>query len=171
MTKQKYQRGYMSYHRRPIKRKIRVLKIILLIALAAMIAIALYQPKKAHSEPSTGASSTPVNEYVGTMREVTAYNSVPEQTDSTPCIAADGSDICERREAGEMICATNAFPLGTKLYIRNVGECTVADRMNDRYQERVDLFFGNNTVAARQFGLNKLYVAQIKNNFNSLVER
>jgi len=94
----------------------------------------------------------------GTIREVTAYNSVEWQTDSTPCIAADGTDICLRYQAGELICAANFVPLGTKLYVDKYGLCTVADRMNSRYSNRVDVFFDKDIDRAIRFGLQKLMV-------------
>lgn len=95
---------------------------------------------------------------VETVREVSAYTSEPGQTDSTPCIAADGSDICLRHAAGEGICATNAFPLGTKLFVGNLGTCTVADRMNARYKNRVDWYMGLDTPEAINFGIQNLNV-------------
>lgn len=93
-----------------------------------------------------------------TIREVSAYTSEPEQTDDSPCISADGSDICLRYEAGENICATNAFPLGTVLFVGNLGTCTVADRMNARYKNRVDWYMGLDTPRAIDFGVQNLNV-------------
>lgn len=96
----------------------------------------------------------------GVIREVTAYNSVESQTDSTPCIAADGTDICKRYQAGELICAANFVPLGTKIYVDHYGLCTVADRMNKRYPNRVDVFFDKDIDRAVRFGLQRLMVKQ-----------
>lgn len=96
----------------------------------------------------------------GVIREVTAYNSVECQTDSTPCIAADGTDICKRYQAGELICAANFVPLGTKIYVDHYGLCTVADRMNKRYPNRVDVFFDKDIDRAVRFGLQRLMVKQ-----------
>jgi len=76
------------------------------------------------------------------LYEVSGYTSTPGQTDATPCIAADTSDICRRKAAGELICASNAFPLGTKIHVAGLGTCVVADRMNSRYQHHVDWYFG-----------------------------
>lgn len=83
---------------------------------------------------------------------VTAYNSVPWQTDATPCIGAQGTDICEIYELGENVCAANFVPLGTVLVVDGLGECTVRDRMNSRYYYRVDWYMGMDIDAARQFG-------------------
>lgn len=94
----------------------------------------------------------------GVIREVTAYNSVEWQTDSTPCIAADGTDICLRYQAGELICAANFVPLGTKIYVDHYGLCTVADRMNKKHPNRVDVFFDKDVDRAISFGLQRLLI-------------
>ncbi len=90
---------------------------------------------------------------------VTAYNSVPWQTDSTPCIAADGSDICKLREQGEMSCASH-LPFGTKINIPGFGVCTVHDRLAERFAYRIDLYFGgaDQIQAAKQWGKKNLTV-------------
>ena len=94
----------------------------------------------------------------GTTRQITAYNSVPEQTWGDPCVSADNTNICERFAAGELICAANFVPLGTKLYIDTIGQCTVADRMNRRYTDRVDFFMDKDIAAAKNFGIKSLKV-------------
>lgn len=97
----------------------------------------------------------------GDIREATAFNSVPEQTDATPCIAADGSNICERFAAGECLIAGNFARLGSKHYVNGFGECTLIDRMNKRYPNRIDIFFGYDVKAAREFGVQKLIVKSL----------
>lgn len=84
---------------------------------------------------------------------VTAYNSVPGQTDATPCIGAQGTNICTYYLAGEQTCAANFVPLGTELYVEGLGMCTVRDRMNSRYYYRVDWYMHMDVTAARQFGV------------------
>lgn len=96
--------------------------------------------------------------YPGTVREISAYNSVPEQTDSTPCDGAYGN-VCNYDGC---VVATNAFPKKSILLIDGVGECIVLDRMNKRYPNRVDIFMGNDVNRARQFGVQKLMVRLIK---------
>jgi hypothetical protein len=46
---------------------------------------------------------------------ITAYTSDAAQTDSTPCIAARGFDLCEHDE--EDVIAANFLPMGTKVKI------------------------------------------------------
>ena len=90
---------------------------------------------------------------------ITAYTSEPAQTDSTPCIAADGSDICARYAAGEGICASNIFSMGVRLTVEGLGACTVADRMHPRQgAQRLDWYMGLDTPAAKTFGVKTLEV-------------
>ncbi len=92
----------------------------------------------------------------GTIREITMFNSLPEQTDDTPCISADGTNICE---VDYNVCATNAFPFGTKLYVDGLGECIVKDRMNTRYRNAVDFYAGMDVERAKKFGRQNLLVS------------
>jgi 3D (Asp-Asp-Asp) domain-containing protein len=95
----------------------------------------------------------------GTTREVTAYNLIDEQTDDTPCIGASGDDMCERLDKGEKICAANFVPLRSKLYIDGLGECLVLDRMNGRFNHRVDIAMKENEInRAIKFGVQRLKV-------------
>lgn len=96
-------------------------------------------------------------------REVTAYNSVEWQTDATPCIGA-GGDVCAMHARGVRVCAANWAPLGSVLRIQSGPghrvdfDCTVADRMNARFPNGVDLFMGGDVEAARKFGRQILFV-------------
>lgn len=87
---------------------------------------------------------------------VSAYNSVKDQTDNTPCISSNGDNICKRYMKGDLICASNAFDLGTWLFIPGYGLCEVADRMNKRYDRRVDVFFNKNIGAALKWGIKRI---------------
>lgn len=108
------------------------------------------------------AKASPIIEIIdvksGIIREVTAYNSVEWQTDATPCIAADGTDVCKRYQAGECIVAANFAKLGSKIYIDKIGLCTVADRMASKHSNRVDVFFDKDVDRAIKFGLQRLLV-------------
>lgn len=66
--------------------------------------------------------------------KVTKYNAGdPNQCDNTPCIAANGENICTAVALGYGRCATNKYDFGTILRIDGF-ICTVVDRMNSRYQ-------------------------------------
>ncbi len=92
----------------------------------------------------------------------TAYNSDPRQTDSTPCITADGYDLCETNE--ENVIAANFLRFGTKVRFPDYfGDriFIVHDRMNARYTYKVDFWMTGDTLAeakqkARDFGYRRL---------------
>jgi 3D (Asp-Asp-Asp) domain-containing protein len=72
---------------------------------------------------------------------MTAYNSEEAQCDSTPCITANGFNVCEH--GVEDTVAANFLPFGTKIRVPELfGDkiFIVRDRMNQRYQERVDVW-------------------------------
>lgn len=93
---------------------------------------------------------------------ITAYTSTVEQTDSTPCITANGFDLCENNK--ENVVATNALPFGTLVRIPEVyGDriFTVQDRMNARYTNRMDIWM-KDLQKAKTFGLKHLTVEVVK---------
>lgn len=72
---------------------------------------------------------------------VTAYTSEVAQTDSTPCITANGFNVCEH--GIEDTVATNYLPFGTRIKIPELfGERVfiVRDRMNARYYRKFDVW-------------------------------
>lgn len=84
---------------------------------------------------------------------MTAYNSDPRQTDDTPCITANGFNVCEH--GIEDTIAANFLKFGTKVRIPELfGDriFVVRDRMNKRYPDRVDIWFKDYNDAI-QFGL------------------
>ena len=101
-----------------------------------------------------------------TIRVVTAYNvGDPRQTDNTPCISANGENICKALANGEMRCAANFVPLGSRLYVDKIGVCLVTDRMNKRYRNRVDIAMRKDEYRkACRFGRQKLRVRILDTN-------
>lgn len=88
----------------------------------------------------------------------TAYNSDPAQTDSTPCITANGFDVC--KHGVEDTIAANFLPFGTKVRMPELyGDrvFVVRDRMNSRYTSRVDIWMLRK-VDARKFGVQKIVI-------------
>jgi len=84
---------------------------------------------------------------------ITAYNSDPAQTDDTPCITANGFDVCEHWQ--EDTIAANFLKFGTKVRIPELyGDriFVVRDRMNKRYTSRIDIWMKDKTDA-RNFGV------------------
>ena len=104
-----------------------------------------------------------------TIRVVTAYNvGDPRQTDDTPCISANGEDICRALANGEMRCAANFVPLGSRLYVDKIGVCLVTDRMNKRYRNRVDIAMRKDEYRkACRFGRQKLHVKILDHNLTN----
>ena len=72
---------------------------------------------------------------------VTAFNSEVGQCDSTPCITANGFNLCEHGIEDSV--ATNMLPFGTRVRFPELfGDrvFVVRDRMNKRYYERFDIW-------------------------------
>lgn len=115
------------------------------------------EPKKNSDDPV--ALQTAKTTWSERTMTVTAYNSVPEQTDGSPCIAANGDDICALRDAGSESCAGH-FPFGTELEIPGFGTCVVRDRTHPRFSDRVDIYFGGKEriPAAFDWGVRRLRV-------------
>jgi 3D (Asp-Asp-Asp) domain-containing protein len=108
--------------------------------------------------PNTPASNTMkvVSVYKGMT--FSAYTSRVEECDDTPFITADGSYVRDG------IVATNFLPFGTKIRIPELfGDKVfeVHDRMNKRYQDRVDIWM-NDLGAARKFGIRHATIEVVK---------
>lgn len=98
------------------------------------------------------ATTTAVNDRIPVR--ITAYPAQEKYTDDTPCVGADGTNLCERREKGELLCATtfvrdangdihDFLPLQTPVVIPGIGTCLVVDRMSSQWKEpRIDVFCG-----------------------------
>jgi len=72
---------------------------------------------------------------------ITAYNSEAGQTDNSPCITANGFNVCEN--GVEDTIAANFLPFGSKVKIPALfGDrvFVVRDRMNKRFSDRVDVW-------------------------------
>ena len=93
---------------------------------------------------------------------ISAYNLVESQCDSSPLIGAFGDNLMELSEQGIQVCASNAFPKDTKLYIQGFGECVVRDRMNSKYQNHVDICMNMDIERALNFERRNLKVKIIK---------
>ena len=84
---------------------------------------------------------------------MTAYNSEVAQCDDSPCITANGFNVCEH--GIEDTVAANFLKFGTKIRIPEMfGDriFVVRDRMNRRYTDRVDIWM-KEKPSAIQFGV------------------
>lgn len=120
------------------------------------LAISFYGPDINNIIPLLGSTSPIIAKTANRQIEVelTAYSSTKDQTDSTPFIAASGKHVYDG------IVAANFLPFGTKIKIPSIfGDkiFTVDDRMNQRYQNRVDVWFADRHSAIH-FGLQKAVI-------------
>jgi 3D (Asp-Asp-Asp) domain-containing protein len=93
-------------------------------------------------------------------RRVSAYTSREEETDSTPCLAANGEDICVLYyEYDSLTCAANFVPFGTILDIPGYGTCVVRDRMAKSRWNMVDIYFGLELDKALEWGVRTVDVS------------
>jgi 3D (Asp-Asp-Asp) domain-containing protein len=93
-----------------------------------------------------------------TKRIVSAYNSEVAQCDDSPCITANGFNVCEH--GIEDTVAANFLKLGTKIRIPEAfGDkvFVVRDRMNKRYSNRIDIWMVKKEDA-KLFGVQALKI-------------
>ncbi|HNW55472.1 MAG TPA: hypothetical protein PKN62_00085 [bacterium] len=84
---------------------------------------------------------------------MTAYNSNVSQCDASPCITANGFNVC--KHGGEDTVAANVLPLGTKIRIPELfGDrvFVVRDRMAKKHANRVDIWM-KEYQSAKKFGV------------------
>lgn len=122
------------------------------------LAIADYEEEPANIEtPAEPEEKLPEKKPNRTMKAViTAYTSTPDQTDSSPFIAASG-----KRVHDGMI-AANGLPFGTIIKIPSLygdKEFIVEDRMNARYGlGRMDIWLDTTKKEALKFGVKRVMV-------------
>lgn len=88
----------------------------------------------------------------------TAYNSEAAQTDASPCITANGFNLCEH--GIEDTVAANFLPFGAKVRMPELfGDriFIVRDRMNKRYQNRLDIWMVSKPQALK-FGVRSVKI-------------
>lgn len=84
----------------------------------------------------------------------TGYSSTKDQTDSTPFITASGTHVRDG------VIAANFLPIGTIIKIPEIfGDKVfiVEDRMHQRYDYRVDIWFPERNTA-KEFGVQKIKI-------------
>lgn len=102
------------------------------------------------------------NEKYYGYHSMTAYTSEVAQTDASPCITANGFNVC--KHGIEDTVAANFLPFGAKVKIPDLfGDriFIVRDRMNSRYSERVDVWMKNKPDAMR-FGVRTARIVVLK---------
>ena len=92
----------------------------------------------------------------------TAYNSVPEQTDSDPFLAAWGDSLAPGMKV--IAVSRDLIPVGldrhTPVKIEGFpGVYLVLDKMNKRWEKRIDIYMGNDLEAARAWGSRQVEIS------------
>ena len=75
---------------------------------------------------------------------ITGYNAVPEQTDSTPCLFADGKDHCHtifniHKGTDITVACPYSMSFGTMIHIEQIGFGCCRDRMHIRHDGKFDV--------------------------------
>ena len=90
----------------------------------------------------------------------TAYTSRRCETDSTPYITADGTDL---RKIDFCVIANDKLKFGTLVEIEGIGKCNVRDRFGKGHgEDRFDIYFRNGVREALNFGKKELKYRIIK---------
>ncbi len=124
-------------------------------AIVGVFAISLFINHTALAITTNPETGRPANQI---EVEITAYSSTKDQTDESPFIAASGKKVYDG------MVAANFLPFGTKIKIPELfGDkiFTVDDRMNARYQSRVDIWYAQ-TSSAMKFGIKKAVIEIVK---------
>jgi len=97
---------------------------------------------------------------------ITAYASVPEETDDTPFITANGTHVHDG------VVASNILPFGTKIQIPALfgnKVFTVEDRMSQKIKNTIDIWMSNKPKAV-DFGVAHTLVVVLGNPTSSISE-
>ena len=93
---------------------------------------------------------------------VSAYNSVPSQTNTQPTVAAWGDEL----KPGMKVVAVSRDLLGEGLSHGSVlrieglkGKYVVLDKTSARFTRRVDVYMGLDVDAAKEFGVKQLRIS------------
>lgn len=91
-----------------------------------------------------------------------AYNSVPEQTEGDPTLAAWG----DRLEPGMKVIAVSrdllemGLDYNTPVRIQGLpGTYRVLDKMHPRWKRKIDIYMGDDVRAAREWGVRKVTIS------------
>ena len=118
-----------------LKNNERTVKIVAL--LLVLVSFSILKSSGKESNLQAMVFSHKYHVFYGGSVTSTAYNSLPNQTDSTPWTTALGT------RCREGVVASNFLPLGTKVMIEGFGNqvFVVEDRMNARFSDRIDVWF------------------------------
>jgi hypothetical protein len=120
-----------------------IFRITATLAVLSILALGGARPGHAPVQSGAIAASSPISASAMPVRKldlymeayVTGYNTVPEQTDGDPCIAASGANICGRRDT---VACPRLFGLGTIVEI-NGRKYVCEDRTAKRFKGSFDI--------------------------------
>ncbi len=118
--------------------------------------------KEVASSSKPIASSSELTVVRTSTHTMTAYNSEVGQTDDSPCITANGFNVC--KHGIEDTVAANFLPMGTKIKIPELfGDriFVVRDRMNKKHPNRVDVWM-KDRPSAMKFGVKVAKIQVLK---------
>jgi 3D (Asp-Asp-Asp) domain-containing protein len=112
----------------------------------------LLAPAQANQDPVTYRAMTVT---------ATAYNSVAAQTDDDPEVAAWGDRLTPGTKS--IAVSRDLLDMGLRRHARVrihglPGEYVVLDKMHGRWENRIDIYMGEDTRAARHFGKRKVRI-------------
>jgi 3D (Asp-Asp-Asp) domain-containing protein len=108
-----------------------------------------------------GCSSESGNNERSMVVSVSAYNSVPSQTNSEPTVTAWGDKLKPGMKAVAISpdLLNEGLSHGSKVKIEGLkGTYVVLDKTNARFTKRVDVYMGVDVEAAKEFGVQQLRV-------------
>jgi len=108
-----------------------------------------------------GCSSESGNNERSMVVSVSAYNSLPSQTNSEPTVTAWGDKLKPGMKAVAISpdLLNEGLSHGSKVKIEGLkGTYVVLDKTNARFTKRVDVYMGVDVEAAKEFGVQQLRV-------------
>ena len=125
------------------------------VAIAATPAATVTPPSEYLAGLTSLSAETPFETDRKTITAtITGYSSTEDQTDSTPFVTASNTTVRDG------VVAANFLPIGTKIQIPKIfgnKVFVVEDRMHQRFNDRIDIWFADRELA-KQFGLRKATV-------------
>jgi 3D (Asp-Asp-Asp) domain-containing protein len=141
---------------------LRGLAIASLLAFTACASLVHSPAPPAAPDPLTTPAPQPEASRERTLRvKASAFNSLREQTDSTPDIGAWGDQLTPGMKAIAVSADLIEIGLARGQRVRILGldgEYVVADRMSSRWQRKIDIYMGEDVKAARHWGVREVEI-------------
>ena len=116
--------------------------------------------------PAVLAATDTKKEVISMEVMATAYNSLPEQTDENPFEAAWGDILTP--EVKSIAVSRDLLEMGLTQYsvveIEGLpGKYVVLDKMNSRWEKKIDIYMGTDLQEALKWGIKKVTIRWIAN--------